>query len=202
MTDNMFIHRGDLVARLTPMGEYPWPRPAVYDKRQVALVLGPAPCLCEDMLRFPGGIPSSHAITTFAVNRAVALVPARVDNVVTCHPDDLDDWTPAAFRGRLRELGVQVHSTLARPGVDFVWGFAPGCASSGQLAVFVALALGYSRVYLAGIPLENTGYLGDAGNATDYTQFHPLWEQTLPLMAGRVFSLSGPETFTGRLLPL
>lgn len=109
-------------------------------------------------------------------------------------------WEGSAEQ-QLAELDIQIHSTVARPTIDFVWGFNPGFGSSGGLAVFIALCLGFSRVYLAGVPLENTGYHDDAGGA-DYSEFHESWRSNLPLMRGRVFSLSGPETFTGSLLPL
>jgi hypothetical protein len=195
---SVLIESGPLTARLTPVGRFPWPRPAE-DAQRAALVVGPAPGLHEDLDRCPYWHGDCEV---FAVNRAVRLTPTRVDHIVTCHPDGLEEWTATRWQGRFRELGIQVHSTLARPGVDFVWGFNPGFGSSGGMAVFIALLLGFSKVYLAGVPLENTGYADDPSSPTDYHDFRPLWEQNLPLLAGRCFSLSGPETFTGRLLPL
>src|SRR4029079_4096236 len=58
--------------------------------------------------------------------------------------------------------GWRLHSCFARSHLPQVnhWPF-PGQGSSGLVASFVALALGYDNVTVAGVPLDNTGHFFD-----------------------------------------
>ena len=161
-----------------------------------AVICGPAPCLHADLerLRSVGIKPDEY----FAVNRAFYLTHLPWGHLVSCHPDMIPTWI--AKSPRVPSRFVAIHAPCARPWVDAVWGFNPAFGSSGGLAVLIALVLGHSPIYLAGIPLENTGYADDPESKVDYTTFHKPWLDLMPFLQGCVFSLSGPDTFTGARL--
>ena len=122
---------------------------------------------------------------------------------VSLHPERFQFWKPlCGYRiesdGQEKKLKttskVQTHGHEKWPEVDQVWSFPPG-GSSGLFAVRVALALGYQEVYLCGVPMDATPRFTQTHSPRkpDYgiSEGIQYWEDSLPFLRGRVFSMSG-----------
>ena len=127
----------------------------------------------------------------FAVNEGIMFVP-RCDHAVSHHASKLPHWL-ALRPGPTDHIKAHTHGRRgAVPGVQ-PWGDLPTHGSSALLAVRIALALGFARVLVAGVPLDGNGYVwGDPETppTTDHTQYRHAWEQARDL-TGRVASPSG-----------
>lgn len=168
----------------------------------VALVIGSARGVWED-LRAASPLFTERPIT-LAVNAMVAILPWIIDHAVSHHGQALAHLV--AYRRLIvslppaaRDAPLVTHSTQAADGIDRLWPeFKAG--DSGLLAARVALALGASRVILAGVPLDDSGRVHDdpARTPFEYARFYrPVWEAARAELAGRVWSMSG---FTRELL--
>ena len=101
----------------------------------------------------------------------------------------------AAVSAYRRQEYTHNHSTLPAEGVTCVWDIANNGGTSSLFAVKVALACGYNRVILAGVPLDRSGHYYDgSGVETDYDcrAIRAVWDQAAAeVFAGRVRSMSG-----------
>lgn len=94
------------------------------------------------------------------VNKIVEVLPANVEHCYSNQPRVLrvalaarrDEYT-AEFR-----LVPKLHS--CNPGAEYHWPWS-GHGTSGLGACFVALALGYERIVLCGMPLTDTPHNGE-----------------------------------------
>ena len=71
----------------------------------------------------------------------------------------------------LRKLAITkkkfyTHSRITenRDFVNYIWSFVPKPKSSGLLALWIGIALGYKKILLHGIPLDNSGRFTDIEN--------------------------------------
>lgn len=131
-----------------------------------------------------------------AVNDVGQYVHDPVRHWVTLHPEFMAGWR--YFREKhLYGAGYDLtcHSHKINTGINTVWTIQNIGGSSGLFACFVALMLGYERVVLAGIPIDNTRHffdppwyghdLGDRANEIVWKEANERY------FAGRVKSLSG-----------
>ena len=80
--------------------------------------------------------------------------------------------------------------------INYVWYFKPEPRSSGLLALWIGQALGYRKILLLGIPLDNTGRFTDIFNDQDKNLYYEessiiLLQRIDPLKFDNVRSASG-----------
>jgi len=171
--------RGDTPARL---GRY----------SGAALILGGGRNLWDDVARVR---PWAGAV--IAVNDAGAHYQEGVAHWVTLHPEYLPGWRFYRRRHCYDASGQAplCHASRDGEGVDIHWELERYGGTSGLFAAHVALMLGYSRVVLAGVPMDNTGHYFDPPWARTDNEDRSIgieWEQARDtIFGGRVKSLSG-----------
>lgn len=114
-----------------------------------ALVLGGASCLWDDLRRL-GDFPA----TVIAVNAVGIHYPGRIDHWVTLHPANFPVWESK------REGNWDYTRWSESPPCDEEldsWG-----GSSGIYGARVALHLGFDRVVLCGVPLDERPHFHDS----------------------------------------
>lgn len=145
-----------------------------------------------------GGAPRPSVIAT---NAAGVYYPGHVDHWVTLHPEwwlGLPDSMPGWMdQRRIRggNLDAVRWSDRALPhwaqwNVDRITPRWRG--TSGLLAVKVAVELGFPRIVLCGIPMEDRGHFDEpAKGFAGATTFQTEWKQVMHHFDGRVRSMSG-----------
>ena len=108
------------------------------------------------------------------------------------HADRLPGW--AVVRAFHHKPVQHYHTVLAgkaQPG-HHVWPF-PSMGTSSLGACYTGLALGYDEIYLAGIPLDNSGHFFDPTPSNFVNEGRQdIWERARDeVFEGRVKSLSG-----------
>jgi len=155
------------------------------------LILGGGSTVWEDYAKvrpWPGEI--------MAINDVGQYLHDPLRHWVSFHPEYFPGWR--AFRaGHLYGAGYDLtcHAQKHREGVDVVWGVQNAGGSSGLFGVLIGLMLGYERIVLAGIPMDNTRHffdppwyghdLGDRANEIVWREMRDRH------FDGRVKSLSG-----------
>lgn len=154
------------------------------------LILGAAACLWDDLKalgHWDGDV--------MAVNRAGVHYSGQIAHWVTLHPEHLPEWIEA----RAVAFGPSEFTTWCqREGDDVdnaVTDIGP-YGSSGLFAVRIALQrLGYQRVVLAGMPIDDGPHFYDAGgrrSGPTFEWYRPEWIKARHLeIRGRLRSLSG-----------
>lgn len=131
------------------------------------------------------------------VNDIIGHWQGALRHAVTLHPEYLPGWLQYR-RGHNYGSGghVHTHSHKHAPEVENVWPFYNGGGSSGLYACYAAIAMGYSSIVLAGMPMDDSGHYfdppaarhGHLGRRPD----HLVWEEARDrIFKGRVRSLSG-----------
>ena len=145
--------------------------------------------------------PETNHAAVIAVNNMILHWKGRVHHGVSMHPEEPGLWR--ALRPYYQCEGSHVHTHGYRkhnkPGIpecDYIWDIPAGKGgTSSLLAVFVALGLGYERVVLCGVPMDNTGHFYDPASKIDRTfgsDFIEMeWRKAEKHFAGRVRSVSG-----------
>ena len=168
-------------------------------QRGLAVVMATGRCAWDDLLyRFD---PETNHAAVIAVNNMILHWKGRVHHGVSMHPEEPGLWR--ALRPYYQCEGSHVHTHGYRkhnkPGIpecDYIWDIPAGKGgTSSLLAVFVALGLGYERVVLCGVPMDNTGHFYDPASKIDRTfgsDFIEMeWRKAEKHFAGRVRSVSG-----------
>jgi hypothetical protein len=82
-----------------------------------------------------------------------------VQHMVSIHSDLIN---PLLYIGNKRnKRGVITHSITKGNGVDIVWGINDTSGTSSCVAVKIALLLGYRKIVLCGVPMDNSGHYYD-----------------------------------------
>lgn len=200
-----------LSAFLYECGSFDKHLPAIagqYEGKSV-VVCGDAACVWDDLDRFGcrniGGGRGSvwksgwHFMT---VNKLVETFPGDVEHCYSNEPQTLLTFIPARRTEYRREFAAPQHTHSISPGAKWTWPFG-GHGTSGLGSVLVCIGLGYQRVVLCGMPLDNSGHNGEppwrkcafesseaAGNVNTGVNSH--WKQARDIaFEGRVRSMSG-----------
>ena len=163
------------------------------------VVCADADCIWDDLERFgcrTGNEVDKWGWDFLTVNRLVATFPGRIDHAYSNSGNVLNRCVASRRDEYINEFGPPdvTHSTT--PGTDHVWPWHGG-GTSGLWAIITALALGYSQVVLAGMPLDNGPHNGEPHwRATHIAHEAAVgdlhWQRAMALaFKGRVKSLSG-----------
>ena len=147
-------------------------------------VAGSAACAPDDLARFQN-LFKNYEITYVAVNEQITRFPDRPAFGATVHPEDAH---------RFVRDGVPIFSTRAAPGVDFVYDERPyRNGTSGLYAVgWILRSRPTALVYLAGVPIDDTPHFyDDKGLGDSLSSYQHFWQEALPRLRGKVFSMSG-----------
>lgn len=177
------------------------------------LIIGGGRCVWNDLekvgdLRYAGkrkGVDLSKDFPgpRMAINDIGQHYMGHIDHWVTSHPEFMGGWM------HYRQMHVMsgdgppmTHSLTHHHSIDVAWPFGWSGGTSGLLAVFVGLAMGFDSITLAGVPMDDSGHYFDppAYNKTDFNQSHIRQEwinAERDLFGGRVRSMSG---WTAKLL--
>jgi len=150
------------------------------------LILGYAACLFDDLAAL-----GPLNCDVMAVNRA-GLVVSALDHWVSLHPDQLAGFAAARAAAGLAG-GFTSWAPDPGPGIDRVTTDVERFGTSSLYAVRIALhKLGYRRVILAGVPLDDAQPYADGSPIPRHLGGHRIaWHHAVPEMEGRVRSLSG-----------
>lgn len=165
------------------------------------IIIGGAECVVED---FVTARMSFGAMDHFVINESFKLV-SHMDQWCTLHPEKLRRWEKEAYaRGRTPcpiwvpdfapdDLDTVMHGT----GYDEHWKCAPwdrgqgNSGSSGMFAISIAFSLGYAKIILAGVPMDDRPHFDRAENWQDRDRFVTAWSAAAPSLSGKVKSMSG-----------
>ena len=165
------------------------------------VILGSAENVWTDLESFEREFkPVSSRVDTMALNYVVCHYPGSIDHVATLHPRKLHHWL--SLRGGDRDGVVLTHAHKRRRDVACVWNLLSEtiCGTSALFAAKVALALGYQRVVLCGVPLDSRRCFYDPPGARyDYTrdEIPAYWSKFASEISNdRVKSMSGLSAAT------
>jgi len=132
----------------------------------VALVMGSGRCLWQDLFGELPRFGKVEDMDVIAINDLILHWPGRIRHGVSLHKE-----LPELFkRARMTEttadcLNITTHAPDPNglDSVDYSWGLIEGGmgGTSALFATMIALAMGYEKVVLAGVPLDASGRLFD-----------------------------------------
>lgn len=158
-------------------------------------MVGAGRTLWDDLRAVRGVLEQGAAV--LAVNHSILFFEGTIEHAVSHHADSLPHLV--ALRRLARRGAAIAHSTKAAPGIDRVWPKVYRIGDSGLLAARIAVALGFARVVLAGVPMDERGHFyEDPGGATPpapsafkFGRHRKAWETYRAELVGRVVSMSG-----------
>lgn len=127
------------------------------------IVCGDAACVWDDLERFGckvGNGVASRQWDFLTINRLVETFPGRVEHCYSNVAWVLRRHMRARRDEYADEFGPPLASHSRTVGTDYVWPWHGG-GTSGLGGILTALALGYSEIVLAGMPLDNGPHNGE-----------------------------------------
>jgi hypothetical protein len=152
----------------------------------IALILGGAPCVWDDLAAAEKLLVGSRRLVV-ATNSAGFLYRGRIDAYATLHPENLAAWR------KKRRGNADYRAFAAGVGADAEVVPERWPASSGGYGLQVALyELGATAAILCGVPLESAaGHLVQPGAWSPPTTYRRAFAMALPEIGGRVRSMGG-----------
>jgi hypothetical protein len=171
------------------------------------VICADAACVWDDLERFGcaqktnrGSVWKSgwHFMT---VNKMVETLPGDIEHCYSNEPQTLLRFIASRRTEYVREFNAPQQSHSISPGCKWTWPFG-GFGTSGFGAALVAIGLGYNRVVLCGMPLEDGHHNGEphwrrtwfTNEAADSvgSGINRYWEHARKLVfEGKVKSMSG-----------
>lgn len=152
------------------------------------------------------GLPEMRHV--MCVNDMGMYWPGYVRHWYSNDTEQLIHWSKGRRRGHVQLYGSGwgLHSCFKRNGPEYenvhYWPL-PGHGSSGLVSILVGLAMGYTNITVAGVPLDNSGHFYDPPDNSQLRYESRPWtnfthettdriiERCLPLFKHKVFPLSG-----------
>jgi hypothetical protein len=172
------------------------------------IITGSSECLWSDYLK---AIDLTEKEDLMCVNlSAICFHHRRINHLVTLHHGTMKNFYAAAMiqrtereeypRQRRKAVinkkfkKILTHSISGNSKVDLVWDIGNPGGTSGLFATQIALALGYEKIILCGIPINNTRRFYDSPNHKfkyeGISQQEP-WQIANKKFDNRVRSMSG-----------
>ena len=171
-----------------------WPKIAGSESGEL-VICASGHSIWADLEKVPGYIKDKweQSFDIMAVNDAGMHIPHRLKH---WYSNDawIKRWRPAR-RERFGENDttnedIKLHSCF---GIVINWGW-PGGGTSSLNAVMTGLALGYEKIYLCGVPLDDNGhYFDPPWVKTNFSRSGGLreWESRSVYFEGKVVAMSG-----------
>ena len=121
------------------------------------LIVGSGRCVWDDLAGW------NDDIDTLCVNAMISHFPNRVTHGYSNHADKTSHFITARCEKLKKRDPNAIHSHSFqhnRAGSKWSWPW-PGHGSSGMSAVLTGIGLGYTKILVAGMPLDNTGHFYD-----------------------------------------
>lgn len=160
-----------------------------------AIIVGSAACVWDDLDR-ARAIAKNHDLICINLSFCAFKYQVQKNQI---HVEHWIGLQPEILYMRHQYAGdrVKTHSYYPGPGVDYVWQGIGAQGTSGLFATRIALAMGYKKVILTGIPLDAQLHFHDyprVGNCNWALDRHLsiAWEKSVQEeFQGRVRSMSG-----------
>lgn len=172
------------------------------------IVCADAACIWRDLEAFGArddtgrGKVKKDGWDILTVNKIIETMPANVQHAYSNIPRVLHVALAARRDEYAREFGDKINTHSCQAGADYCWPWG-GQGTSGLGAILVGLGLGYDRVVLCGLPLDDGPHNGEpywrktafatseaAGSKDDDRDSH--WKRAINLaFQKRVRSMSG-----------
>lgn len=159
---------------------------------KVALCVGGAVCVWDDLAELERLVGGAWSGVTLAVNEVGAAYPGRLDHWVSLHPEKFRLWEPQR-RGNTDYIkwGGTWERQSPPPGtvdrVIPVW----GVGTSVMHAIAVAFTLQIPKIVIAGTPLDASPHFHSDKPWKQGRFHHKAWTDHYPKMKDRVRSMSG-----------
>ena len=165
------------------------------------LICGSARCIWDDLSLYQFGEREGVASIVFdgdvmVVNDIGMHLGCPIHHWYSNDWEMLPRWVAARRPlSAVTDVNILTHSCYG--GADYVWPWHGG-GTSGLNAVFTALALGYSEITLAGIPLDDAGhYFDPPWQRTNFTNEVPSDNEEI-----KYWSKAAKESFQGKVKSL
>lgn len=188
--------------------EFPLPPIAGTYKGKGLVVCADAACVWDDLEEFGcasyinRGSVKKEGWDFLTVNKLVETFPGNIEHAYSNEPHILKAFIAARRQEYTREFAGPIHTHSCNQGMKWRWPWG-GHGTSGLGAVLVGIGLGYDRIVLCGLPLDDGPHNGEphwracrfqkseaAGSAGDDRNSH--WKRAMELaFDGKVKSMSG-----------
>ena len=165
---------------------------------QSIVICGDAACVWDDLERF--GCRSENGVAKegwhfFTVNGITSTFPGQIEHCYSNAVWVIRRYIRARRDDYKAEFGYPKFCHSRDEGADFIWPWN-GNGTSGLGAVLCALFMGYERIVLAGMPLDNSPHNGEPPwrrtfflKEVEKGEIH--WPNAIKALNGKVKSLSG-----------
>lgn len=146
--------------------EFPLPKIAGTYKGRNLIVCADAECVWRDLEAFGArsnegrGKVKKDGWDVLTVNKLVETMPAHIEHVYSNEPQLLAKFIAARRQEYTREFNPITNTHSCNEGAKWRWPWG-GHGTSGLGAVLVGLGLGYDRIVICGMPLDNGPHNGE-----------------------------------------
>lgn len=153
------------------------------------VIVGSGRCVWDDLA---DACPQNGHV--MCLNDMIMHLPMKVDHAYSNDHHMLPRWIQARRPRHVIDYDDSIRMHTCEPGVGemFVWPW-PGHGDSGLGACYTAIALGYERIVLAGVPCDNNGHYFDPPFIkTNYEPNLRYWKNAFKyIFKGKVSAMSG-----------
>jgi hypothetical protein len=157
------------------------------DNPRIIIICGSAGCLWADLEKAER-MRLFEKAHVGCINETALYYPYFFDFWFSYHAEKFPGLRPYV-KGSPKTVsmkqGPEVDEHWALPNFD--------CSDSGLMATVISLQMGYNKIVLCGIPLDNTPkfYSPSVEHILGATNIQRVWEKQIPFFNGRVRSFSG-----------
>lgn len=160
------------------------------------LIVAGGRCVWDDLER-----ADPFGWDVMVVNDIGMHLPCEIRHWFSMHGDQIPTWiTARGFRYKNYDSRLVTHSVHHPSHTKYVWPW-PGHGTSGLNAVYTGLGLGYDKIMVAGMPLDDSGHYFDPPDDSRLLKYEqkPAWTNFNQEANGRLWANAAKNVFDGRV---